>query len=318
MKIKNCFIIIILFIFQTISYANDVSFNIQVEKDTYFLKEPIFIRWSVVNNGNEILRFEDIGPTFGNMKYILVNDRGSSIPWNGVHTDYSREALWHGAIPVGDSLVNDFYMEDKNLLNGTRNLIEGKYSFTAIIDENAFIHQPQIISNTVHFAIIKPEDTKSNSYDDYTTMMSKKYMCATDEINDWENFVATYPHSVYAPNAIRQIISIYRTILNDESSVHKWDQTLFKGYSNNLITADYLTFMLYYYESTIDSKERERLMSLINKIVEETPKSKSGILAKAALERKKRTGKFTGFGAWPWVPVPKNERVKGFKYLEKE
>ncbi|HBZ87074.1 MAG: hypothetical protein A2509_03665 [Candidatus Edwardsbacteria bacterium RIFOXYD12_FULL_50_11] len=314
--IKNL-VFLFLIVFQSISFAGEVSFKVQVEKDTYLLKEPIFIRWSVVNNGKEVLRYEDVGPTYGNMKYILVNDRGSSIPWNGVHTDYLREALWHGAIPVGDSLVNDFYMQDKNLLNGTRNLIEGKYSFTVIIDENTFIHQPQIISNTVHFAVIKPKDTKSSGYDDYATIMSKKYTRATDEVNDWEIFVVTYPHSVYTPNAIRQIISIYRTILNDKISVHKWDQTLFKGYPDNLITAEYLTYMLYYYESTIDSKERKRLMSLLNKMIEESPKSKSGILAKAALDRKKRTGKFCGFGAWPWVPVPLNERVNGFKYIEK-
>ncbi len=317
MKIKNGWIIIILFIFQTNSFAEGVSFNIQLDKDTYYPKEPIYVKWSVVNDGDEVLRFLELGPTYGNMEYMLFVENGSIIEQSGqVLTDYGCLEMWHGAIPVGDSLTNDYNAEDQNLIYKYKNLKEGKYSFKAVIQKNALIGQPQIISNVVNFVIVKPEDPQGSGYDDYINIMtsglkSKELACA------FESFIAKYSKSVYTQEIILRLIAKYRTTLNDKANSEKWEEILFDQYSDSPWTASYLAELLSYYENNADSKERKRLNTIINKVIDKYPASKTGVLAKAAMERKKRTGKFTGFGAWPWVPVPLNERIKGVKYREK-
>lgn len=229
---------------------NSTYFNIYIDKTDYLESEPIWLTADIIIDKKMKLDRKPVLDPSNDLKLILRNSKGDTLKFAGI----SLTAIGNKDYPDTMFFLNDlleYFGEPEKLPNSKLswpyNLPSEQYSLTAILylrigGESRFFN-----SNTVFFSVTKPFGEELEAYNkllELQVLRSDPTRNLEKVTKSVEEFVSTYPNSVYTKKA-RYLMTIAGKLPVDKIEFFR---NLILDDLNNGYIVSYLYNLRYFYE----------------------------------------------------------------------
>lgn len=191
------------------SRQTNIDFTISSFKERYILGEPVYLKFTVQNNGNNIDSVFDFDDGSLAFNAEITNDVSSPIPYGGTSTGI----IYYTKINPGESKEMTSCV---SALRGSRGsplfgyFPKGKYTTRGVIKN---VKYGIIKSNTIRYIIESPEGREEDAFNDfqyfvnYDTLFKKRTKTREDNIaltDKAVEFLYKYPNSAYTGSILAQ------------------------------------------------------------------------------------------------------------------
>jgi hypothetical protein len=211
---------------------DSLQFQIQIEKDTFLVSEPIWLDLYLENT--DTVRIEEkplwIGLGGGWLEFILVNSKGDTL------RPYAREVIdFVGPGPTYTLEPNESQHVCLDLLEGTglgerEKWMSGRSYLKTDTYRVEAIYKGYLESNQITFNVANPTGEEKIALqlwrEGYADQIKKR---ADKSFEKWRELVERYPKSVYAPSAFNELCYWSK----DPKDIEKHGKELLLKYSNS-------------------------------------------------------------------------------------
>jgi len=252
--------------------ATDLEAKLILYKDQYLLREPIWIKITVTNKGEDEGWFY-----FARVTGFKIKDsKGEVYP---CHVSFSTSGAT--VIKPGETLEDEtnlllWYGLPENKFNFRRYLPPGEYTIYHQLNEN-------IKSKVRHFEIVQPKSDELKAMkllkDSYNLVIEKK---TNDAIDKLHQLITKFPQSVYAPHALWEMAGKYRIFIKDIQKTKETYHKLVDNYPHSREAIDALSDLV---NSYIAQKDQASCVSYLNNLIEKHPNKDIAREAEKQLEK---------------------------------
>lgn len=252
--------------------ATELEAKLILYKDQYLLREPIWVKVTVTNKGEEEGWFY-----FARVTGFKIKDsKGEEYP---CHVSFSTSGA--NIIKAGQTL------EDETNLLLWYGLPESKYKVWRYLPPEKYTIYYQLDkfakSQVYHFEIVKPEGNELKAMkllrDSYNLIVEKKNNEAIDKLNQ---LITQLPQSVYAPHALWEMAVKYKIFIKNTQETKETYQKLVNDFPHSREAVDALSDLVNTY---ITQKDETGCISYLNDLIENYPNTDIANEAQKQLEK---------------------------------
>lgn len=288
-----------------IANADDLTFKIALNKDTFSLMEPIYTEWTVYNLTPNQIKFDYPYPFQGNLKYYITGPGGKG--WESRGTMDWIRPFYYVLMP-NDSFSNSYRGMYDNFFNvfNLFTMPAGEYSLKAVIKKGTFVGQPELQSNEVKFVIKEPINDEKVAYADFIKLIKIHGGTRGEYARVSEMFINKHPNSAYTPYVLHMLMA-EQLVLHDYIATKKTANYLVNNFSNLPEGCSGIYYLLNDYDKDNRKKKyfknKKEGLEYLKTIAAKYPNTRIGKFANRTLKRVEKTGKMFSHEAFPWVPL---------------
>ncbi|MDO9390637.1 MAG: hypothetical protein Q7U71_02570 [bacterium] len=299
-----------------VANADDLTFKIALNKDTFYLMEPIYAKWVVCNTSSNPIEYEIPEASDGTLKYYIATresiEQTSRTLVNSCFIERSNNVLMQkDSISNTYMGFNDDFLELFSLPRYTNNsdfsmLPIGEYKLKATIEKEIFKGQPELKSNQVSFVVVEPPSEEKNACEKFINVV-KTHDNNKKIVKLYENYINEFPNSRYSPYILKQLSLRKHIGLHDSEKSKACYIDLIHKYPNHPEACDALSLLFMGYDGSKKKmwcfSSRQEGLEYLKTIADKYPETIVGKLAQIYLMRLKKTGKMFGYNAISWEPI---------------
>jgi hypothetical protein len=210
-----------------------LEFRIGLQKDTFFVSEPIWLDIYMTNLAEEQVGIKPLTPASDWLKIVIVNSKNDTIPYKGETTE------WIGGGPTFTVQPKETLYICRDLLEGTgfgalERWISGRTYLEPGIYSIKAIYKRQLESNQLTCAVVNPTEDEKTALELWREGYNRRAKKETDiSIEKWKDLLGRYPNSVFAPSAARALAATYRVFIGDRENSQFYERKLLSDYPNS-------------------------------------------------------------------------------------
>jgi tetratricopeptide (TPR) repeat protein len=257
------------------STAN-LDFKIAVDKETYSLREPIWVDLYLTNNCKEAIRIKPLDLPWLVLQVFLVNSEGDTLKYSGMHFE-------HGSLPEGDLVKpSERYYHCINLLNSFG---ETTYSLEKALGrfflrEDTYTLQMNymgVFSNKIGFKVEKPKSQEKVAHDllkeayYYDIKLDNQKM-----IDILQRLIDKYPKRLYTDLAYYELCGHYG-LVGEPEKTKECLRKLVLNYPNS-------HFVLKAFPGLLQQMTKGEKIKFLKEVIKKQPKTRASDWAQKSLE----------------------------------
>lgn len=254
-----------------ISTGENVDLKIELSKDNYNFREPIWLDVTLHNRGDESIEFSGLFPPCqGEFIVELKDSLGNQLNYTGLIYNMKKSK---GRKLEPDEIHYDCY-DILELFSTFKSLLRQRFGFIPKGKYKVVTKYRGINSNVLNFEVIDTNEMESKAYQlldsAYTLWPKKEFELANDF---FQRIIDNYPNSVYIGKALRELPQRCELFLNIPNSgyVKMFLKEKVNGMSYNE-KQDYLRQVVLNYQNTRISKFAEQMLRMMDKEIEKDNK----------------------------------------------
>jgi hypothetical protein len=280
-----------------LTYAQDLKLVLKMDSDTYLESQEVWAHVVVVNQSMQSQRVSRIMLAESELWFKLCDEKGKTTePHFNITYCFQQEPSL--VLEPADSLSNDLeilmlvankHLDRAEYLNSTTYLTEGRYTIQAKTHPFSSPVKDTLVSNTVKFKVTIPAGAELKALEllreadqTYLRDLQKNRQGVASA---YEDVLATFPKSRYAPYVYRQLIFLYHdTSLHNDQKLGMFVTKLTEDFPDNSRAVRGLSM----YVNSPSMKGNKN--ALLKKLTRDHPNSKVGRFSKQKLlELRKKT-----------------------------
>ena len=212
---------------------DSLEFRIAMEKDTFFLAEPIWLDLYMANLSGEKVGIKPLTTASDWLKIIIVDSKNDTIPYKG------EVSNWIGGGPTFTVEPKETLYICRDLLMGTGfGILEGGMSGRSYLKPDTYkikaVYKRYLESNQFTFTVVNPTGSEKTALQ----LWREGYRNQTKEkvdisIEKWKGLIKRYPKSVYAPSACWALIATFEVFKSDLKNSELYEKKLLSDYPNS-------------------------------------------------------------------------------------
>jgi tetratricopeptide (TPR) repeat protein len=239
-----------------------IEFRIGLDKETYLLREPIWLNLNVKNVGEEIINILPLEPScLECLNVILVNSKGDTLRYYGAVVEHTKFPTGFPTEP-GESRYN--YI---SLLAGFGEMDDNfrlRYYLKPESYEAQAFYNGGVPSNKLKFKIELPKGDEKKAHDLLKEAYDYQIRKNLDKcIQKLHHIVNTYPKSVYADIAYYELGGNYG-VKGDTKKSTEYREKLLVNYPNSY----YVRFAFW---DLLQGKSRDEQIQILKDILKKIP-----------------------------------------------
>jgi len=259
------------------SAADDLRLEIRLTKDTFLLREPIWVDLYFTNEGRESLTLNSLDLTWQELQVHVVNAQGDTLEYSGFIAD--------GVCPPGPSL--EAYDTYYHYINLSENFGKGAGEYLPpslrYLEEGTYTLQMRhtgVSSNLAEFKVEHPKGDEGLAYRlvrDASRTGFKYYHTDTQQAIDiFQRLVTKYPKSVYAELANYELAGLHG-LLGESERTYQRLRYLILHYPNS-------HFVLKALPDLLGQMSKGQQIEFLTEIIERHPQTRASDSAERFLE----------------------------------
>jgi hypothetical protein len=279
MKKIKYFTIILIFVFLIYNqtYSQRIEFTISLLKSSYIEGENIGLIMKLKNITNEDVNIEQPFIKLGAIDIKLKDSEGKLYPYRSWISETSSKFVLGAGMSKLEYLTITNYFAPQTEWPEKAYLPEEKYTLQAAYFVK-YDRSEKYFSNELVFSVEKPEGEDLLAFEEYQKGKYEFWVKSNYEgsIKIFENLYRNYPNTVYIPDALRRIFSIYQDRLKDTIHAKVYAEFLL-NYPDNTTILSGLGFFLQNLSETdkqkfLDSLKNKNKGTFLEKIINDVKK----------------------------------------------
>ena len=259
------------------SSAEGLRFEIQLTKNTFLSREPIWVDLYFINEGPESITLGSLDLTWQKLKVHVVNAQGDTLEYSGFIAD--------GVCPPGPTL--ETYDTCYHYINLSENFGKGALQHLPpslrYLEEGAYtvrIAHTGVSSNSAEFKVENPKGKEKLAYNlvrDASKSGFEYYHTDTQQAIDvYQRLISKYPKSAYAELAHYEIAGLYG-LLGQPSETNEHLRSLILDYPNS-------HFVLKALSALLQQMRKDDNTEFLKEIIKKHPETRASDLAQQSLD----------------------------------
>lgn len=259
------------------SAADDLRFEIRLTKNTFLLREPIWVDLYFTNEGRESVTLNSLDLTWQNLEVHVANAQGDTLEYSGFIAD--------GVCPPGPTLEasHTYY----HYINLSENFGKGAQEYLPpslrYLEQGTYTLQMRhtgVSSNLAEFKVQAPKGDEGLAFNlvrDASRAGFKYYHADAQQVIEiFQGIIDKYPKSVYGGLAHYEIAGLYG-LLGQSDRTHEFLRDLILHYPNSHSVIKALPDLL-------RQMTKDQQIEFLKEIIEKHPETRASDLAQGYLQ----------------------------------
>jgi tetratricopeptide (TPR) repeat protein len=264
--------------------ADNLQFKIELDRDTFMLREPVWVDLYFINEGNQSVTLDCLDLYWQQLEIYLVNSHGDTLQYCG----YVADGVCRAGPTVKPFETYHYYINlSENYGKGAQEYLPPTLRY---FDENTYTLQMRhtgVSSNLIRFKVESPKGEEKLAYrllKDASRSGFKYYdKDAQQVIGLFQELISKYPKSRYADLVYYELGGLYGLVVESEKT-NEYLEKLILSFPNSHFSLKALPGLLQ------QMKEDEKI-KFLKEIIKKQPKTKASDCAQEFLEDLKETDK---------------------------